>query len=93
MFGRLRLAYRLVTERDPERQLELWKGLSTWMAPNVEGKLLDLLTSLPPNNDSEFSRLTRFASEIMPSYRFTWSQLEWWEDAAFNAFLARVDIR
>lgn len=89
MLGRLRLAYRLVFERDPERRLEFWKGLSTWMAPTVDGALLELLTSPPPGGDREFTQLTRYAREIMPAYRLTWPQLEWWNDAAFNAYLAR----
>jgi hypothetical protein len=89
VLGKLRLAYRLIFERDTERRLELWKGLSKWMAPKVDGTLLDLLTCHPPAGDSEFNRLIRYAREIMPAYRFTWNQLEWWEDTSFNEFLAR----
>lgn len=38
-----------------------------------------------------FYLLRKLASVVLPEYRFKWPQLAWWEDAAFNAYLARFN--
>jgi hypothetical protein len=36
-----------------------------------------------------FKLLKRLAHYLVPRYRLTWPQLEWWEDEAFNRYLAK----
>lgn len=52
-----------------------------WTRPHVESaNLLD-----------RFSLLRRFASHILPEYRFKWPQMEWWQHGGFNTYLQRFD--
>jgi O-methyltransferase len=52
-----------------------------WTRPSVE----------PSNLLDRFSLLRRFASHIIPEYRFKWPQMDWWDDRDFNAYLRRFD--
>ncbi len=43
----------------------------------------------PLSPEQRFQLLTEVGRALMPSYRFEWPQLQWWDDPAFNDFLAR----
>lgn len=53
------------------------------------------LWKLPPVGPTSlldrFSLLRRFASRIIPEYRFKWPQMDWWGDRDFDAYLRRFD--
>jgi len=57
--------------------------------------MLDLLKSfaraaLRRDDASRFELLTALGSRILPRYRFHWPQMDWWNDADFNAYLTKV---
>ena len=39
---------------------------------------------------SRFQLLTDFGARVFPKYRFHWAQMAWWDDAEFNAYLAKI---
>jgi O-methyltransferase len=39
---------------------------------------------------ARFGALVRIARAVMPDYRVGWYQRDWWRDAEFNAYLARI---
>lgn len=41
------------------------------------------------NKDLSFNLLTMLGRRIMPSYRFTYPQMIWWDDTSFNSSLQR----
>ena len=96
-------AYRVLTDRDPARRLELLKILSEWMAPGINPEELEILNRSPgvspealniltwpvTNEGERFSQLTHLARCVFPGYRFTWPQQEWWKDPEFNIYLTR----
>jgi hypothetical protein len=45
------------------------------------------------DNDRRLKALKWIADWIVPDFRLTWSQLDWWHDADFNAYLDRFGYR
>lgn len=45
------------------------------------------------NRDRRLSALKMVADRLIPDYRLTWHQMDWWHDAKFNAYLDRFDER
>jgi len=45
------------------------------------------------NLDRRLAALKLVADMLIPDYRLTWPQMEWWGDADFNTYLARFDER
>jgi hypothetical protein len=82
-------SYRVLTESDPARRLELWKEISEWMAPAVSREALDILTWTVTTEGERFEQLTRLSRSILPGYRFTWPWIDWWKDSEFNSYLSR----
>ncbi|HEX4823524.1 MAG TPA: TylF/MycF/NovP-related O-methyltransferase [Candidatus Polarisedimenticolaceae bacterium] len=57
--------------------------------------MLGLLRSLARaavrrDDASRFQLLTDFGAKVFPKYRFHWPQMDWWNDAEFNAYLAKI---
>jgi predicted O-methyltransferase YrrM len=46
-----------------------------------------------PSRDRRLSSLEQFANTIIPDYRLTWAQLDWWDDQSFNQYLDRFAQR
>jgi O-methyltransferase len=40
---------------------------------------------------TNFSLLTALAGHLLPSYKFNWPEIEWWNDDEFNRFLMKFD--
>jgi O-methyltransferase len=45
------------------------------------------------NPDRRLSALKQFADRLIPDYRLTWHQMDWWGDAGFNDYLDRFGER
>jgi hypothetical protein len=59
------------------------------MAPAMNREVLDILAWSTPTWEERFGQLTRLARCLLPEYRFSWPQQEWWKDREFNAYLTR----
>jgi O-methyltransferase len=46
-----------------------------------------------PSRDRRLVALKMLADRLIPDYRLTWHQMDWWHDAQFNAYLNRFDER
>ena len=59
--------------------------------------MIDLLRFLrnvaSPNRDRRLAALKIAADRLIPDYRLTWHQIDWWCDPSFNAFLDRFGER
>ena len=45
------------------------------------------------NRDRRLFALKMIADRLIPDYRLTWHQMDWWHDEDFNAYLERFDER
>lgn len=45
------------------------------------------------NLDRRLSAVKQFADSVIPDYRLTWHQMDWWTDPRFNNYLDRFDER
>lgn len=45
------------------------------------------------NQDRRLSALKVIAQRLIPDYRLTWHQMDWWHDREFNVYLDRFDER
>ncbi|MEO6225483.1 MAG: TylF/MycF/NovP-related O-methyltransferase [Sphingomicrobium sp.] len=43
--------------------------------------------------DRRLGAVNMVANKLLPDYRLTWSQIDWWHDAEFNAYLDRFNER
>lgn len=86
MFRTVRGIHRAILKRDPAYRFALWVRLTRW-----------LLGSTLESRDSMEKRLFALAelgeAVAPPGYRYTWHQLGWWDDAAFNAYLDKFNER
>ena len=48
---------------------------------------------ISPNPDRRLRALRLFADRLIPDYRLTWHQMDWWHDAEFNDYLDRFGER
>jgi O-methyltransferase len=46
-----------------------------------------------PNVDRRLMALKVIAERLLPDFRLTWPQMDWWRDPGFNAYLERFDER
>lgn len=57
-------------------------------------KLLKFLRNVgSANADRRLSSLKQVADLLIPDYRLTWHQIDWWNDSHFNEYLERFDER
>jgi hypothetical protein len=49
--------------------------------------------AVSPNRDRRLSALKMLADRVIPDFRLTWQQMDWWHDAAFNAYLEQFNER
>ena len=49
--------------------------------------------ALSKNPDRRLLALKLIADKLLPDYRLTWSQMDWWHDKKFNDYLDRFDER
>jgi hypothetical protein len=49
--------------------------------------------ALSRDPDRRLRALGMMANRLLPGYRLTWSQLDWWDDQAFNDYLDKFDER
>jgi hypothetical protein len=45
----------------------------------------------PASEDTRFAVVRTIGQWIMPRYRFSWPQIDWWSDSDFNAYLRRFN--
>lgn len=52
---------------------------------------LQLILGVKPNEILGFRLVTKLAKRLMPNYRFTWTELSWFQDSKLIDALTRFD--